>query len=97
MLLDKRIPLPFIFRKIGFDMALILVFTVIVIFFKMYIDDDLSLPVNIPAFLGIAISLVLAFKLSQSYDRWWEARKIWGAIVNDSRTLVIQFEGLLCS
>ena len=34
--------------------------------------------------------MLLAFKLSQSYDRWWEARKIWGAIVNDSRSLVLQ-------
>jgi len=40
--------------------------------------------------MGTAISLVLAFKLAQSYDRWWESRKIWGSIVNDSRTLVIQ-------
>ena len=40
--------------------------------------------------MGTAISLVLAFKLAQSYDRWWESRKVWGSIVNDSRTLVIQ-------
>ena len=36
----------------------------------------------------------MAFRTSQSYDRWWEARKVWGAIVNDSRTftrLIIQF------
>ena len=48
------------------------------------------MPTAIPAFLGTAISLILSFKLNQSYDRWWEARKIWGAIVNDSRTLVRQ-------
>jgi putative membrane protein len=40
--------------------------------------------------LGSSIALLLAFKTSQSYDRWWEARKIWGAITNDSRTLVLQ-------
>jgi putative membrane protein len=28
--------------------------------------------------------------MNQSYERWWEARKIWGEIVNDSRTLVMQ-------
>ena len=42
----------------------------------------------VPSILGGAISLVIAFRLKQSYDRWWEARKIWGAIVNDSRTLI---------
>jgi putative membrane protein len=38
--------------------------------------------------------LLLAFRTSQSYERWWEARTVWGAIVNDSRTfvrLIIQF------
>lgn len=49
-----------------------------------------DIPVAVPAFLGTAISLVLAFKLSHSYERWWEARIIWGAIVNDSRSLMIQ-------
>ncbi len=46
------------------------------------------IPLLVPTVLGTAISLLLSFKLNQSYDRWWEARKIWGAIVNDSRSLV---------
>lgn len=51
-----------------------------------------EMPLTIPAFIGTAISILLSFKLNQSYDRWWEARKIWGAIVNDSRSLVIQLQ-----
>ena len=49
-----------------------------------------NIPITIATTLGIAISVLLSFKMSQSYDRWWEARQIWGAIVNDSRTLVLQ-------
>jgi putative membrane protein len=52
------------------------------------------MPLTIPAFIGTAISILLSFKLSQSYDRWWEARKVWGAVVNDSRSLVIQLQSL---
>ena len=33
--------------------------------------------------------------MSQSYDRWWEARKVWGAIVNDSRSFVLQLQAFL--
>ena len=33
-----------------------------------------------------AISFFIAFFTAQAYDRWWEARKIWGTIVNDSRS-----------
>ena len=53
-----------------------------------------EMPFTIPTFLGTAISILLSFKLSQSYDRWWEARKIWGSIVNDSRSFVIQLQTL---
>lgn len=36
--------------------------------------------------IGIAVSFYVGFKNNQSYDRFWEARKIWGGIVNYSRT-----------
>jgi putative membrane protein len=55
------------------------------------------MPLTIPTFIGTAISILLSFKLNQSYDRWWEARKVWGAIVNDSRSLTIQLQTLVSS
>ena len=36
--------------------------------------------------LGIVLGLFLVFRMNSAYDRWWEARKIWGALVNDSRS-----------
>jgi putative membrane protein len=36
--------------------------------------------------MGIALAFFLAFRNNSAYDRWWEARKIWGGIVNVSRT-----------
>jgi len=54
-----------------------------------------EMPLGIPTFLGTAISVLLSFKMAQSYDRWWEARKIWGAIVNDSRSLIIQLQSFI--
>ena len=36
--------------------------------------------------LSTAISFFIAFFTAQAYDRWWEARKIWGEFVNDSRS-----------
>ncbi len=40
--------------------------------------------------IGIAVAFYVGFKNSQSYDRFWEARKIWGGVVNSSRTWTIQ-------
>lgn len=49
-----------------------------------------SLAIEPLSIIGIAVSFYLGFKNSQSYDRFWEARKIWGAIVNYSRTWATQ-------
>ncbi len=89
MILERKIPLKYWFHKIKLDLLLVSIFSTAVFFTTDYLFQ-LSIPISIGAFLGTAISLLLSFKLGQSYDRWWEARKIWGAIVNDSRTLVLQ-------
>lgn len=39
------------------------------------------------ALLGVALSLFLGFRNNASYDRWWEARKLWGQLIVDSRSL----------
>lgn len=38
---------------------------------------------------GAALSLLLILRTNAGYDRWWEARKLWGGIVNQSRNLAI--------
>jgi putative membrane protein len=57
------------------------------------LDAQLDLHVSVLAVptsaLGTAIALFLGFKNNQAYDRFWEARKIWGAIVNASRTFAV--------
>jgi putative membrane protein len=53
----------------------------------LYLTDIyLSLPWSPIAILGIAVAFYLGFKNNSSYDRTWEGRKIWGSIVNNSRT-----------
>lgn len=43
-------------------------------------------PVLLPTILGTALAFFIGFNNNQAYDRWWEARKIWGELVNDSRS-----------
>lgn len=43
-------------------------------------------PAMIPPILGTALAFFIGFNNNQAYDRWWEARIIWGALVNESRT-----------
>lgn len=96
MLLDKKMPLIYIFNKIRTDLFYVLIIGLLVYAITnkfVYIIPEI--PLAIPTFLGTAMSVVLSFKLSQSYDRWWEARKIWGTIVNESRNLVLQLQALV--
>jgi ion channel-forming bestrophin family protein len=45
--------------------------------------------------LGFAISMLLVFRTNTAYDRWWEGRKLWGALVNNSRNLAIKLAVML--
>ncbi|HZH37866.1 MAG TPA: bestrophin family ion channel [Flavisolibacter sp.] len=45
--------------------------------------------------LGFAISMLLVFRTNTAYDRWWEGRRQWGALVNSSRNLAIKLAGML--
>jgi putative membrane protein len=93
MLLNNRIPAYYIANKVKKELVYVILVSVIVLLVTERYKDLLpEMPLTIPAFIGTAISILLSFKLNQSYDRWWEARKVWGAIVNDSRSLVIQLQ-----
>ncbi len=98
LLEEKKIPLNYIFNKIINQMIFILLIVLGTDFLHHNFDSYLpELPIALPAFLGTAISVLLSFKLSQAYDRWWEARKIWGGIVNDSRTFILQLQSYISS
>ena len=60
-------------------------------FIRAYlIAHHFEIPSIIPTVLGTAIAFFIGFNNNQAYDRWWEARILWGAIVNDSRSLARQ-------
>lgn len=45
--------------------------------------------------LGFVLSLLLVFRTNTAYDRWWEGRKLWGKLVNDSRNFAIKIDSYL--
>lgn len=60
--------------------------TVIVILLHQYTDlKKFSIPWLPISLIGTAVAFYLGFKNNSAYDRLWEARKIWGGIVNSSR------------
>jgi putative membrane protein len=47
-----------------------------------------AIPATVHTLAGISLSLLLVFRTNSSYDRFWEGRKLWGGIVNETRNLV---------
>jgi putative membrane protein len=91
MLLKDNIPVKYVVGKIKGELLMVATYAVTIAAFHHFFPHlRISIPIAVPAILATIISLLLAFRSNQAYDRWWEARGIWGAIVNDSRSLTRQ-------
>ncbi|MFG4004102.1 bestrophin family protein [Flavobacterium aquidurense] len=72
-------------------LLLLLLFSFLVVYFKPHlIAYNLHINPAIFTLFGIALAIFLGFRNSVSYDRFWEGRKLWGALLNDTRSLARQ-------
>lgn len=67
---------------------LLAVFTLSLILTLLYERGTLISPLTPPilSLTGLALGIFLGFRNNTSYDRFWEGRKLWGSLVNTSRT-----------
>lgn len=98
MLLNRKVSILYFINLIKGQLLLIILFSLSIAYIHFRpAFDNISVPFNVLSVLGTIVSILLAFRTSQSYERWWEARIVWGGIVNDSRTLVRQAQQFLLS
>lgn len=91
MLLRNKIPFKYIFGKIKAGVIVVSIYSIVIAaLYDSFHITRITIPLSVPMILGTVISLLLGFRSNQAYDRWWEARIVWGAIVNDSRSLARQ-------
>lgn len=64
-------------------------------YWKLSQTNPLSNITVMHSMLGFVISLLLVFRTNTAYDRWWEGRKLWGSLVNNSRNLAIKLGVML--
>jgi len=66
------------------------VYTTIITYINMHwLNHWLTIDSMYFSMLGFVLSLFLVFRLNSAYDRWWEGRKAWGKLINDTRTLAL--------
>lgn len=98
MIVCDHLPLRRVWPHVSRRLALLLVFdfTIAVLYtragFEWLAISDLPLTM-----IGGALSVFLAFRNNSAYDRWWEARSLWGSLVNTSRTFARQVLTLIDS
>ena len=44
---------------------------------------------------GLALGFLIGFRNNHAYDRWWEARKLWGQLINENRNLCLKVRSLV--
>ncbi len=66
--------------------VLVIVAAIPTILFQVFHIKWIAIPWVPVALIGTAASFIVGFKNTQTYNRLWEARQIWGAIINTSRT-----------
>ena len=70
--------------------GLVAVYTTCITIFNMHwLNGKLTMDSMFFSMLGFVLSMFLVFRLNSAYDRWWEGRKAWGKLINDSRTLAL--------
>jgi putative membrane protein len=91
MIVRDHLPWLRVWPELSKKLGLLLVFDSTVTAFYVFGGAAFLAVPSLPlSMVGAALSLFLAFRTKSAYDRWWEARTLWGGLVNSSRTLARQ-------
>ncbi|MBS1680522.1 MAG: hypothetical protein JST48_02315 [Bacteroidetes bacterium] len=70
-------------------------FTTIACYILLEHLDEFPSSTTVHSLLGIVLGLFLVFRTNSAYDRWWEGRRLWGALVNSTRNFAIKLSAVL--
>lgn len=80
------------------EMLYIAALSILLAYIEINYFDDVSAMeklTTVYSLVGFVISLLLVFRTNTAYDRWWEGRKQWGALVNNTRNLALKTESII--
>ncbi len=97
------------FRILLWEMVIVAIYTAIVAAIEIHflrelrmsggesVEKALKDTTIMHSILGFVLSLLVVFRTNTAYDRWWEGRKLWGALVNNTRNLAVKSNTFLPS
>lgn len=82
------------FRKLTYVLIIYAVYAAAIVYIELNYSNFKS-TISIHSLLGFVIGLLLVFRTNTAYDRWWEGRKVLGALVNTSRNLALKLSSFI--
>lgn len=80
-----------IVKQLTFWLGVVLVYCVLVLLIEKHFEIRLGdMGAEVGLINTIILSLLMGFRNRTAYERWWEGRRLWGQLVNDSRNLAIK-------
>ena len=85
------------FRKMTWVLLAFGIYTFLVVYLELKYQDWFNFKgtTQIHSLLGFVIGLLLVFRTNTAYERWWEGRKQWGSLVNNTRNLSFKINSIL--
>lgn len=84
------------FRTLLPSIGSIGVYAAIIVYSELhFFHIETKNPTVMHSILGFVLSMLLVFRTNSAYDRWWEGRKIWGSMVNNSRNLSLKLSAFI--
>lgn len=84
------------FRRLLPAMGSLAVYNLLVVYLNFALLTDVFVGTSlVHSLLGFVLSLLLVFRTNTAYERWWEGRRLWGALVNSARNLALKLDAAL--
>ena len=85
------------FRRLIWILIMFSIFTTGFVFLELKYKEYFKFfdTLQIHSLVGFVLGLLLVFRTNSAYDRWWEGRKQWGALVNSSRNFALKLDAFL--
>jgi len=82
------------FRRLFWVILSLSIFSLVIAFLthEVFGEENFKSTTVFHSLLGFVISMLLVFRTNTAYDRWWEGRRLWGQLVNDSRTISLKLD-----
>lgn len=85
----------YVFKRLLPALIYVTLYTSLISYVFYELNIDFISTTSVHSILGIVLGFFLVFRTNGAYDRWWEGRKVWGELVNETRNMALKFSVLV--